>query len=492
MGLAISPDNQTVYVSGGQSNKIFKYDVSTGKSKGNINCAIKTNETDYRHGYLGDMVMTKDGKTIYVVDQIGFRIAVIDVATEKIIQNIPTGRYPFGITLTPDEKNVVVANVGVFEYKRFTDLDAKNIKGTDHKFPSTKYGSKEMLEGDAANGIPALGDPNSPESFSVWIYPTQSSQPTAKIKTGFLVGQMIEDFPAVGGSSPNSVVATNDYVFVSNGNNDCISVIDIKGGKVLKNIPLSIDKRLGNLRGIIPFGITLSPDQKRLFVAESGINAVAVIDIAGLEVVGHIPTGWFPSKLKVSNDGKKLIVANAKGFGSGPNGGKNFKMGAEGSYIGGLMKGLVSVIDIPSDEQLKSETKVVIENNFKFTDPRKGKNPIPATNKKPSNEIKYIVFIAKENRTYDEVFGQNKNGDGDSTLARFGNGVKVINRKGTKNIPDARVMPNHSALAKRFAISDNFFCDSFKSDLNFSSLSFEVFCFLSLSLLGLRAILPFY
>ena len=142
MGLAISPDNQTVYVSGGQSNKIFKYDVSTGKLKGNINCAIKTNEADYRHGYLGDMVMTKDGKTIYVVDQIGFRIAVIDVATEKIILNIPTGRYPFGITLTPDEKNVVVANVGVFEYKRFTDLDPKNIKGTAHKFPSKRVNHK--------------------------------------------------------------------------------------------------------------------------------------------------------------------------------------------------------------------------------------------------------------------------------------------------------------------------------------------------------------
>lgn len=464
MGLAISPDNQTVYVSGGESNKVFKYDVNTGKPKGSINCALKTNKADYRHGYLGDMVMTKDGKTIYVVDQIGFRIVIIDVATEKVVQNIPTGRYPFGITLTPDEKNVIVANVGVFEYKKFTDLDPGNLKETAHKFPSTKYGSKEMHEGDAARGVPALGDPNAPESFSVWIYPslsqTQNIQPQAKIKTGFLVGQMVEDFPAVGGSSPNSVVATNDYVFVSNGNNDCISVIDIKAGTVLKNIPLSLDARLAKLRGIIPFGIALSPDQKRVFVAEAGINAVGVIDVASLEVVGHIPTAWFPSKLKVSNDGKKLIVANAKGFGSGPNGGKNFKMGEEGSYIGGLMKGVVSIIDIPTDEQLKTETKTVLDNNFKFTEWRKGNNPIPATNKKPSDQIKYIVFIAKENRTYDEVFGQITKGNGDSTLARFGNGVKVINRKATKTIADARVMPNHIALAKRFAISDNFFCDS--------------------------------
>jgi YVTN family beta-propeller protein len=456
MGLAISPDNQTVYVAGGEANKIFKYDITTGKQKGSINCAVKTKSQDFRHGYLGDMVMSKDGKKLYVVDQIGFRMLVIDVEKEQIIDNIPTGRYPFGICLSPDESTVFVANVGVFEYKPFTDLDLKNLKETAHKYPSTKYNTKEMIEGDAAKGVPALGDPNAPEAFSVWAFSTKISaenKPKAMIKTGFLVGQMVEDFPAVGGSSPNSVVASNDYVFVSNGNNDCISVIDSKSNKVLKNIFLNPDPRLGKLRGIIPFGVTLSPDQKRLYVAEAGINAVAVIDVEKLEVVGHIPTAWFPSKLKVSNDGKKLIVANAKGYGSGPNAGKNFTMKQEGSYIGALMKGSVSVIDIPTDEELKEETKVVIENNFKFSSSKQ--NSILE-----SGKLKHIVFIAKENRTYDEVFGQISGGDGDASLARFGNKVRVSNRKATKIIPDANVMPNHIALAKRFAIGDNFHCDS--------------------------------
>ncbi|WP_394995621.1 alkaline phosphatase family protein [Emticicia sp.] len=457
MGLAISPDNQTVYVAGGEANKIFKYDLITGKQKGSINCAFKTYKQDFRHGYLGDMVLTKDGKMLYVVDQIGFRMVVIDIEKEKVVENIPTGRYPFGICLSSDESKIFVANVGVFEYKPFTDLDQKNLKGTAHKYPATKYNSKEMIEGNAAKGVPALGDPNAPEAFSVWAYATKLSgenKPIATIKTGFLVGQMVEDFPAVGGSSPNSVVASNEYVFVSNGNNDCVSVIDIKNNKVLKNIFLNPEPRLGNLRGIIPFGVTLSPDQKRLYVAEAGINAVAVIDVAKLEVVGHIPTAWFPSKLKVSNDGKKLIVANAKGYGSGPNAGKNFTMKQEGSYIGALMKGSVSVIDIPSDEELKQETKVVIENNFKFADSKNTKSMVQDLG------IKHIVFIAKENRTYDEVFGQIAGGEGDASLARFGNNVKVSNRKATKIIPDANVMPNHIALAKRFAIADNFHCDS--------------------------------
>lgn len=466
MGLAINPSNTIIFVAGGEANKVFKYDIKSGKALGSINCKSKNDKYDYYDGYLGDMVMTKNGKTLYVVDQIGFRVVVIDLQTEQIIQNIPTGRYPYGITLSPDEKYLMVANVGVFEYKRFTDLDPKNLKGTAHKFPSSKYGSKEMLNGDIKNGILPLGDPNAPESFSVWIYPSMAEsknedlKPIFKVKTGFLVGQMIEGFPAVGGSSPNSLVATNDLVFVSNGNNDCVSVVEIKTGKVLKNIPLILDTRLKNLRGIIPFGIAISSNQKRLYVAESGINAIGVIDLSTLETIGHIPTAWFPSKIKISNDGRKLIVSNAKGFGSGPNGGKDFKITGKSSYIGSLMNGVVSVIDIPNDENLKIETAKVLKNNFKFIKQKSDKNPIPSSPKTPSNEIKYIVFISKENRTYDEVFGQNKNGIGDASLARFGNGVSVLNKKGKKVIEKANIMPNHAGLANRFAMSDNFFCDS--------------------------------
>lgn len=111
--------------------------------------------------------------------------------------------------------------------------------------------------------------------------------------------------------------ATNEYVFVSNGNNDCISVIDVKTNKIKKDIFLNIDDRIKKYRGIIPFGLALSPDMKRLYVAESGLNAVGVIDVGSLNVMGHIPVGWFPAKLQVTKDGKKLIISNAKGTKSG-------------------------------------------------------------------------------------------------------------------------------------------------------------------------------
>ncbi|GAA4452030.1 beta-propeller fold lactonase family protein [Nibrella saemangeumensis] len=463
MGLAITPDNRTVYVAGGETNKIFVFDLATGKGVGSINCSVKTGSADYSHGYIGDMVLSRDGRTLYAVDQIGFRMLVIDVASRNILHNVPTGRYPFGITLSPDEKTAYVANVGVFEYKPFTDLDRKNLKETAHNWPASKYGSREMKEGVPEKGIPALGDPNVPEAFSVWSI-SLGNQPKvrAKIKTGFLVGQLIEDFPAIGGSSPNSVVATDQYVFVSNGNNDCISVIDIKKDTVVRNIPLSPDTRLGKWRGVIPFGVALSPDGKRLYVAEAGINAVGVIDVPTMQVIGHIPTGWFPSKLKVSLDGKKLIVANAKGFGSGPNGGKNFQMGPEGSYIGGLMKGTVSVIDIPADAQLATETRQVMGNNFRFSPVPTGRhtNPIPLYPRHKESPIKHIVFIAKENRTYDEIFGQVTGGQGAPTLARYGRDVSFTSRDKARSVSKVTVMPNHLALAQRFAMSDNFYCDA--------------------------------
>jgi YVTN family beta-propeller protein len=465
MGLAISPDSKKVYVAGGQQNKIFIFEIATGKKLGEISCDKSFDGTDYRDGYIGDMIMTRDGSMLYAVDQIGFRMMTVDTKSNTVISNTKTGRYPFGIALSPDEKTAYVANVGMFEYSYIKSLDKKRLKETALKYPAFAYGSKEMKEGikNDTLEVAGLGEMNAPESFSVWGIDVSKRQPevTSRIKTGVLVGQEVEGIPAVGGSSPNSIVATDDFVFVSNGNNDNISVIDVKANQVVSNIELKLDERLGNLKGVIPFGLALAPDNKRLYAAEAGINAVAIIDVATKKVLGHLPTGWFPAKLKVTPDGKKLIVANAKGYGSGPNGGTTFTKSPEGSYIGALMKGTVSVIDIPADEKLKEHTERVVQNNFDFKEISTGnESPIPAFVGKRESPIKHIVFISKENRTYDEVFGQIKNGKGDTSIARFGRNQTFSNRKKTLSVENATVMPNHLALAERFTISDNFYVDA--------------------------------
>lgn len=469
MGLAISPDNQKVYVAGGQQNKIYVFDLKTNKKLSEINCNKSFDRTDYSDGYIGDMVLSKDGSKLYAVDQIGFRMMVIDTKTKQVIHNVKTGRYPFGITLSPDDKTVYVANVGMFEYSYIKSLDKKKLNETAAKYPTSAFGSKEMKEGVKNDSIEftGLGDPNAPESFSVWGVDVSKEIPTvtSKVKTGVLVGEEIEGISAVGGSSPNSMVATDKFVYVSNGNNDNISVIDVQQSKVVESIELKLDNRLKNLKGIIPFGLAISPGQSRLYVAEAGINAVGVINLETRKVLGHIPTGWFPSKLKVTPDGKQLIVSNAKGYGSGPNGGKDFNPPIDhpyASYIGALMLGTVSIIDIPDDAELKMLNEKVVTNNFNFREVEfaKSENPIPSFPMAKESPIKYIVFISKENRTYDEVFGQLQNGKGDSSLAHYAKDVSFTNRMKTMKVENATVMPNHLALAEQFTISDNFYVDS--------------------------------
>lgn len=471
MGLAISPDNQTIYVSGGQENKIYLFDTRSGAKKDSIDCSFKSENADYSDGYIGDMKLSKDGKTLYAVDQIGFRMVILDTETKTLKHSVPVGRYPFGICLSPDEKKVYVANVGMFEYSYIKESSDNKAKIKPIDYPAFAYGSKEMkngIENDTIS-IKGLGELNAVEAFSIFAINLENPlkpKVDAKIKTGHLVGALVEGIPAVGGSSPNSIVASNEYVFVSNGTNDNISVISIEKDSVVNTISLKPEERMKQFRGVIPFGLALSPDQKRLYVAESGINAIGVINVADQKVLGHIPTGWFPSKVEVSKDGKKLIIANAKGFGSGPNGGTTFELGDEGSYIGSLMKGTVQVVDIPKDEQLQKMTARVVSNNFKFTkasDPifkNRENNPIPLYPGEKESPIKYIVFISKENRTYDEIFGQIKKGNGDPTIARYGENASFSNRNKTDSISNTTVMPNHLELARQFGLSDNFYVDS--------------------------------
>jgi len=471
MGIAISHDNQTVYAAGGQTNSIYLFDTHTGKSKGKIDCSAKTQNANYLHGYLGDMVLSDDGRWLFIVDQIGFRVAVVDVLAKKYVASCPVGRYPFGIALSRDGKAIYVANVGMYQYDQIWKKKGGEWKPTSIRKPPFGYQTEEAEKGIVNDSmlIPGLGPVHADEAFSVWtlnVANPREPRVVSKMKTGHRIGDIVEGIPAVGGSSPNSIVAAGDYVFISNGSNDNVTVLDAASNNILDHIKLVPEPGLAALRGIIPFGLAVSPDEKRVYVAEAGINAIGVIDVASRKVLGHIPTAWFPAKLKISPDGRKLIISNAKGFGSGPNGGQNFQPGPQGSYIGSLMAGAVQVLDIPEDADLPELTRKVRENNFRSVPAKDDRlqnrrnHPVPLFPGQPSSQIRHIVFISKENRTYDDIFGQNPKGRGDSTLAPFGRGVTVTNKKGTKSVPDVTVMPNHLFLADRFAISDNFYVDA--------------------------------
>ena len=470
MGLAISPGNDKVYVASGQGNSILIFDLQTGIKVDSVDCSVSEDGTKFPDGYIGDMTLSKDGNYIFAVDQTNFRLVIVDTRKMQVINSVPVGRYPFGVALTNDEKKVYVANVGMFQYSKIGNIEETADYKRALDFPAFGYNTDEMRNGIISDSliIPGLGDPNSDMAVSVWaisIEDITNPMVTAKIKTGNLVDQIVDGISAVGGSSPNSLIATKDWIFVSNGNNDNITVIDIKNDSIVRDIFLKPVNALKHFRGVIPFGLAVSPDEKQLYVAEAGINAIGVIDLPSFTVTGHIPTGWFPSKLKVTPDGKNIIVTNAKGYGSGPNGGENFIEGGEGTYIGNLMKGTIAIIQIPSKKELKKMTAKVISNNFhrekagSLLKTRKD-NPIPLYGGQKDSPIKHIVFISKENRTYDEIFGQVKKGEGDPSIARYGYNVSFSNSDRTRIVEDATVMANHLKLASQFAIGDNFYVDS--------------------------------
>jgi hypothetical protein len=388
---------------------------------------------------------------------------IIDVESEEV-RSIPVGRYPFGLVLSPDETRAYIANVGMYEYSYQRDE-----RGRMAKLPFPPFGipSKEAEEGVTIDGVAAegLGDPNDIRGMSVWtidIATAGKERVLAKAKTGHLVGEQLEDFPAVGGSSPCSMAATEHKVYVSNGSNDSITVLDAKTGERTHDIDLILDPRCAKLRGMIPFGLALSPDQKLLYVAEAGINAIGVIRLEDEQVLGHIPTAWFPSKLALSNDGNTLYAACAKGFGSGPNAGPGHTPG-DPTGIGALMRGYINLIPL-ADIDYAAMTAKVVANNVDFypraEDARKEGHPVPPVPGAWQSPIKHVVYVTKENRTYDEIFGAWHQGRGNAEFCRLGKPIDVSNRDGSQTVKDVVLMPNHLALAKRFAISDNFYCDS--------------------------------
>ncbi len=263
------------------------------------------------------------------------------------------------------------------------------------------------------------------------------------------------------GDNPNEMLLTKNgnYLFVSNANDNSVSVIQTKKLKVIEtlNTALYPDAPCGSTTN----GLALSDDERTLYVANADNNCLAVFDVhmpGTSSGKGFIPTGWYPTNVKVISD--KIYATNGKGFSSkaNPNGpdpsSKKQEIKYQKSdptkvqeveYIGSLFKGSLSIINIPDNETLGEYTKMVYDNT-PYTKEKetntKGEqgNPVPMQTGMQS-PIKYVFYIVKENRTYDQVLGDVKEGNGDSTLVLFG----------------SHYTPNQHALAKQFVLLDNFY-----------------------------------
>jgi YVTN family beta-propeller protein len=270
------------------------------------------------------------------------------------------------------------------------------------------------------------------------------------------------------GEHPNQIAAhpKDDRLFVACASSNGVWVIDTKRGIVTEIISTSLFPKAP--QGSTPDAVAIAPDGKTMFVANADNNCIAVVDVevpSKSVIKGFIPTGWYPTSVAVTPDGQKLLIGVGKGIQSKAN--PFFKKDAADEndeikqaarralpypYIGTTMNGALSIVSVPDEAKLKEYTAAVYR-NCPYSDsqltvsPSAVKTAIPTKVGDPS-PIKYVIYIIKENRTYDQVFGDlaegpNKKGNGDPSLCMF----------------PRKITPNHHKLAEEFVLLDNLYCN---------------------------------
>lgn len=335
------------------------------------------------------------------------QLAIFDVNKGALLRKVKTEIAPFGAVLNAEGSVAYVSNWG----------GRNPVKGDDTlRTGLTPYSDEVVVD---RFGIASTG--------TVTRVDVASGKATHSIPVGLHPTGMAMDEAA-------------GLLYVANGNEDSVSVVDLKQNRVVRTFHIQPFTKKAN--GVAPTALALSDDGGTLYVACGGINAVAVLDVRKWQVIGLIPTSWYPNGLDLSADGKSLAISTLLGVGSGWEGDEKKR------YVH-ANRGAVHVVELPDESQLENYTLAVAENNrllvgagTRAEAPRRDAKPkaIPRRAGEPSL-IEHVVYIIKENRTYDQVFGDMPKGNGDPSLVMFGE----------------KVTPNQHRLADQFVVLDNFY-----------------------------------
>ena len=329
----------------------------------------------------GGMAIRRDGSRLYAVGANLNAVVEIDLDDLSIVRSIPVENLPFEVKLSDDEKSLVVSNWGGHLAR-----------------PGEATSASDKLE-IAVDGRDVT------TSGSVSIVD--------------LAGGTVRHVEV--GLHPTGIAVAGNRAYVANAMSDTISEIDLGAATVVRTIPLA----WGDLRVIGGMPNALAIQDKTLYVADGGDNALAEVDLESGTVRGFRPAGYFPVAVEISRNGRNAFVLNSKGNGSVA----RILRGGAGNVHD--FQGTVSRVNLTSD--IKGQTEVVARNNR--WDDRPGKPPLKVYN----GAIKHVVYIIKENRTYDEVFGDLPIGNGEPRLCSLGE----------------TVMPNHRKIAREFTLFDN-------------------------------------
>jgi len=400
-GVVYSPDGKHAWASGGGQRVVHAYDVAPSgalTALKDIKAGFFPAGIAYGHTPLGDRLYVAEnlgGKTnpdVTYEDPPGHAVTVINPKTNKVTATIDLG----------------------------TPLDPMDVAFNNE-------GTKAFVTNWVGRSVSVIDTATQRKIGDILLSPQNDP--------------LLADHPTGIAANPQS-----DELYVADTSSDTVSVIDSRTNTLVATIPVG-----------------LGPDGRLLFVADAGENAVAVVSTAVRKVLGFIPTQWYPSDVKVTPDGKQLVITNGYGIGSGPTpcgpftplppkqcpdhkphyypGGWYTPQLPETQYVGTMTKGSVQVVDLPQSpwdlvHALATWTAEVRRNNHVDTRPE----PEPPY----LHAIKHVIYVIKENRTYDEVFGSLGKGNGDAELNLF---------------TDASA-PNHRALANDFVLFDNFYVDA--------------------------------
>ena len=401
LGLTLSPDGKVLWVGGGSKASIFEFSVGADGALAATRTFELVPAAERTHrDFIGDVAVSPDGRLLYAADLFHDAILVVNPQSGRVIDKFKTGRRPYKILFHPNGKSFFVTS--------WAD-------GTLYQYQSSD-GSQ--------TGAVRLGQHPTDMMWS-------DRKPTAE--------------------EANADVAAETFqarLFVAAANTNNVYVLGV-GESTLQSIEtINVAMTPRHPLGMTPSALALSADQTRLFVVCSDANALAAVDVSESRsyVLGFVPTGWYPTAARALADGR-IVVLNGRGARSYPNpGGPNPMLrpveAHAGSpaveYVGRIQKGSASVIQ-PFDELgLANYTRETLGNS-PYNDAKL--DDVEAPKSKP---IQHVLYIVKENRTYDQVLGDIGKGDSDPTLTLFGNDVT----------------PNLHKLAREFVLFDNFYVNA--------------------------------
>ena len=395
-GLLWSGDGRTLYASGAGGDLAVVSVDAVGRLGATRKITLPKQRTDTNASlttYPGGLGLSADGATLYVALSRDNALGVVDVASGTLTGLIPVGNAPHSVIVSGS--TAYVSNEGG---RPATATDTTNLSaGT--RIVSDPYG------GGSTTG-----------TVSVVDLTTRTERSTIAV-----------------GLHPTAMALSGETLWVANTNSDTVSAIDTRTAAVADTITLT--PYAGAPVGVGPTGLTPLPDN-RLAVSLGMANAVAIVDLGTRQLTGLVPTGWYPSGTVYDPTTDRLVTANLHGVGTTAD-------ADAGRSVRGLSEvGSVSLVTPPNPEQLRAMTSTVHSlNRWQAGDPKIGSTTaIPSRLGDPS-PIKHVIYVIKENRTYDQLLGDLGRGNGDPRLAEFGK----------------HVAPNTQALATQFPLMDNFY-----------------------------------